>query len=146
MRRVNGKTYYTKPWFDSYRSMMDRCYRSKAANYSIYGGRGIKVCEEWKDIECFEKWVESSGYVPGMTIERINVNGDYTPENCKWATRMEQANNRRNTVYLTYKGKTKSMCDFARELGLNLSTVTNRYYRGMPVEKVLYRGDLRGKR
>lgn len=144
-RLVKGKSFYNKPWYASYHSMMDRCYREKSANYSYYGGRGIRVCGEWHNIENFEKWALSSGYAPGLWLDRVDVDGDYCPSNCKWATPMEQANNRRNTVYLTYCGETMSLSDWARAIGMNLSTVRNRYYRGLPVEKILNRGDLNVK-
>ena len=61
MRLIEGKTYYTKLWYGSYHSMMDRCYRKNAANYKDYGGRGIAVCEEWHDIRSFENWAETNG-------------------------------------------------------------------------------------
>lgn len=70
MRLIVGKTYYTKPWYNSWRGMMSRCYRKKDASYKSYGGRGIKVCEEWHDIRNFEKWVEENPYADAMTIDR----------------------------------------------------------------------------
>ena len=90
--RLTDKPYYKQPWYNSYRSMMDRCYRKGAANYRQYGGRGIEVCEEWQDIESFAIWCEASGYSNGLTIERIDVNGNYSPSNCKWATHKQIQN------------------------------------------------------
>jgi len=145
MRLVKGKTFYTKPWYASYHSMMDRCYREKSANFKYYGGRGIRVCEEWHNIENFEKWAESSGYSKGLWLDRIDVDGDYSPSNCKWATPYEQANNRRNTVYLTHNGVTMSLSNWAKETGISLSKVRNRYYRGFSVENILNEGDLHFK-
>lgn len=143
MRLIKGRSFYKEPWYGSYHSMMDRCYREKAKNYPQYGGRGITVCEEWHDIEAFEKWVKLSGFQSGMTLERKNVNGDYCQENCTWATKKEQANNRRNTMFIERNGERHSAGEWADIVGLSRSTITSRVYRGMPPEKVLARGDLR---
>lgn len=131
MRLVKGKTYYTKPWYPSWHAMIDRCTNPNVKNYPYYGGRGIKVCDEWNDIEKFELWVEMSGYKDGMTLDRINPNGDYCPENCRWATRKQQANNRRNTVRLTFLGEEHTISEWADILGINRSTLNNRYYRNV---------------
>lgn len=142
-RIVKGRTYYTKPWYGSYISMMKRCYYKPAANYYLYGGRGIKVCEEWHDITKFEEWVEKSGYRKGLSIDRINPNGDYTPENCRWVTPKEQANNRRNTRYLTVNGETRTITEWAEKTGINRSTINNRVWRGWSDEKALIKEDAR---
>ena len=75
--------------------MMQRCYNPKAANYDIYGGRGITVCEEWHDVLAFEKWAINSGYKKGLSIDRIDSNGNYEPSNCRWVTHKENCNNRK---------------------------------------------------
>lgn len=129
MRLVKGKTYYKKPWYPSWHGMMDRCDNPNVSNYQLYGGRGIKVCDEWHDIECFEKWVESSGWKKGLTLDRIDVDGDYCPQNCRWVTKFEQANNRRNTVLVTFLGEVHTLSEWAIILGVNQSTLKNRYYR-----------------
>lgn len=130
MRLIKGKTYYTKPWYPSWHSMLDRCENPNVENYPLYGGRGIKVCAEWHDIQEFEKWTEQTGYESGLTLDRIDVNGDYCPNNCRWATRKEQANNRRNTLYITFLGETHTLSEWAEMLGVNRSTLSSRYYRG----------------
>lgn len=129
MRLIEGKTYYTKPWYGSYRSMMDRCYRKTAWNYKDYGGRGITVCDEWHDICSFGKWAEENGYRKGLSIERIDTDGNYSPENCRWATQKEQCNNRRNTKYLTAFGETHTISEWSEKTGICRSTISNRIYR-----------------
>ena len=130
MRLIKGKTYYTKPWYNSYRCMMSRCYREKDVSYKYYGGRGIEVCEEWHDIQNFEKWVEENPFSKGMTLDRIDTDADYTPSNCRWATKAEQANNRRNTVTIEHNGEIHTLSEWAEIIGINESTLKNRYWRG----------------
>ena len=136
-RLIKGKSFYKKPWYGNYRSMMDRCYREKNCNYNRYGARGIRVCEEWHNIENFEKWVEENPYFEGATLDRINVDGDYEPSNCRWATMKEQCNNRSNTLYITYNGETHTISEWAEITGVNRSTLNNRYYKGWSIESML---------
>ena len=128
MRIAKDKTFYDKPWYSSYRSMMDRCYREKAANYQRYGGRGITVCDEWHNIDVFGKWAEENGFGTGLTLDRIDPNGNYEPSNCRWATRKQQANNRTNTVYVTIDGITKTLSEWAEFCGISRSTMSDRYF------------------
>ena len=96
-----------------------------------YGGRGIKVCDEWHDIQNFEKWVKDNPFFKGATLDRIDSNGDYEPSNCRWATMYEQDNNRRNTIKIEWNGETHTISQWAKITGLNRSTLNNRYYRGI---------------
>lgn len=130
MRHVKGRSFYKEPWYNSYRCMKSRCYRTKDHSYKYYGGRGIKVCKEWLNIENFEKWVSENPYFDGATLDRIDSNKDYSPDNCRWATMCEQDNNRRNTIIVTWNGETHSLSEWANITGINRSTLGNRYWRG----------------
>ena len=129
-RLIKGRTFYKEPWYNSYRAMHSRCYREKDASYKNYGGRGIKVCDEWHNISNFEKWVKENPYFEGATLDRIDSNGDYEPTNCRWATMYEQDNNRRNTVYVEWNRERHTISEWAKITELNRSTLKNRYFRG----------------
>lgn len=128
--RINGVALYKQPWYGSYRSMMERCYRKTAKNYKFYGGRGIEVCDEWHDPSIFGKWANESGYKKGLWLDRIDTNGNYCPENCRWATAKEQGNNTRSCRKITYKGKTKTMRGWEEEMGLSKGVIYWRLKHG----------------
>lgn len=96
--------------------MKNRCMNPNDTFYSKYGGRGIKVCNRWLD---YSNFISDMGRKPTSkhTLDRINNDGDYEPANCRWATPIEQANNKRNTKTVTYRGKTDTVANWARELG-----------------------------
>lgn len=130
LERNQSKTYHT------WSSMKRRCYNKKASNYDRYGGRGIQVCDRW--LNSFENFLEDMGEKPdGMTIERLKSNGNYAPENCKWADNIEQANNKSNNRILDFDGKSMTVAQWARELGLSYKTLSLRLLRGWSVEKTL---------
>lgn len=105
--------------------MKGRCLNPDDQKYADYGARGIKVCERWQS--GFETFLEDMGEAPdGKTIDRINNDGNYEPGNCRWATRKEQANNRRVTVMLTANGKTQCLSDWAKDTGLDIDLIRNR--------------------
>lgn len=111
----------------------------KSSDYHNYGGRGIAICDEWKnDFRSFYDWALANGYSHGLTIERKDNNGDYCPENCCWITRKEQNRNRRNVVMLTYNGETMSCAEWSRKMGLYPGTVNNRLHKGWSVEECLF--------
>lgn len=117
-----------------WKSMKGRCYNPNNKKYPIYGGRGIKVCAKW--LNSFEAFFEDMGEPPeDLTLDRIDVNGDYSPENCRWATLVEQANNRRDNVCYTYQGRTLTVAEWAREVGKAGSTIHSRLRRGWSFEK-----------
>lgn len=101
-----------------------RCYRKKDIGWKWYGEKGVKVCEEWKDnFRNFYEWAISHEYKEGLTIDRIDSNGNYSPDNCRWATMKEQQNNRKSNRKVTYKGETKTATQWAEQYGLSLSVV-----------------------
>ena len=102
-----------------WRAMLHRCYKETDEHYDYYGGRGIKVCDDWHDFEAFQKWALANGYADNLTIDRLDGNKDYYPDNCSWATMTVQNNHKSDTKWLTYKGKTQSLSDWCRELGLD---------------------------
>lgn len=114
--------------------MVDRCENENNQAFKHYGGRGISVCEEWHDTNTFFKWAMSYGYSDTLTIERINNNGNYEPTNCKWATRKEQLNNRRNNKRITINGKTQTLQQWSEELKIPRSTIQYRIDHGMSPE------------
>jgi hypothetical protein len=120
-----------------------RCFDQNYPEFQYYGGRGITVCDEWLEFEPFMKWANENGYNNTLSIDRIDYDGNYEPSNCKWATNEEQANNKSNNVKLEYNGKTLTLAQWARELGMERYVLANRYKRGYPVEKILYKGNLR---
>ena len=129
----HGMAY--EPIYRVWITMRSRCNNPNHVDYSRYGGRGIKVCEEWSNFEAFYAWAVANGYKPGVkskgcTLDRIDVNGNYCPENCRWADAREQANNRRNNRLVDIDGQTKTLTQWAREYGLNAGTVQSRYKRG----------------
>lgn len=107
--------------------MKTRCNNPKCDCYEDYGGRGISICKEWNDsFNEFRKWALSSGYEEGLSIDRVDVNGNYEPNNCRWATMIEQQNNRRSNQFLTMDGETHTIAEWARILGKNPNTVHKR--------------------
>lgn len=126
------------PWYNSYDSMMSRCYNPNAANYDNYGGRGIVVCDEWRhNPSAFGEWATSNGYKEGLTIERKDVNGNYCPENCCWVTRKAQANNRRSNTRLSLNGETHTISEWSEIAGISKITISSRLRLGWSVERAL---------
>lgn len=114
-----------------WRNIKDRCYNQKNKSYSFYGGRGIKMCDEWfSDFVSFYNWSYLNGYKEGLQIDRIDTNGDYSPENCRWVDKLVQANNTRRNVYVTINGETKSVPEWSRILGVNQRSVHTRISKG----------------
>lgn len=121
-----------------YRGMISRCYKKYSSSYERYGGRGITICQEWlDDFMNFYNWSMENGYQDGLSIDRIDSNGNYEPNNCRWSTSKEQANNTRATVFLTYKGETKSASEWSEITGIRRNTITRRKRDGWTDEECL---------
>lgn len=113
-----------------------RCLNSNNHAYKNYGGRGIKICDEWLDYASFYNWAMNNGYKDNLTIERIDNNGNYEPSNCTWIARGMQAYNRKTSFIVTYKGETKTLSEWASILKLSYPMLFNRLkYLGWSVEK-----------
>lgn len=124
------------PTFVSWTRMLQRCYNSKYNRFNDYGGRGITVCDRWRD--SFETFFKDMGERPrGLTLERIDNNGNYDPDNCRWATPKEQAENRRNNVWIEWQGETKTQADWARQLGVSNGFINYYLKRGIPFSDIV---------
>lgn len=137
-----------------YHDMKTRCYDINFKYYKNYGGRGITICDEWLNSEIinlganggrctkgwlsFKEWALSNGYTDKLSIDRVNNNKGYCPENCRWITNKEQSNNRRSNRLVTYKGKIKTLSEWCDEFKIDYDTVIarlNKYH--WPIEKAL---------
>lgn len=124
------------PIYKSWGGMIDRCRNPQHTFFNRYGGRGITVCERWRSFENFRDDMLESWF-PGATIERMDVNGNYEPSNCLWATKADQNRNRSNTVWLTHNGETRRIREWAAALGLTPHIIRNRLSSGLPIDEVL---------
>lgn len=132
----HAKVGFRTPEYTTWLHMRERCKNPKCKDYGRYGGRGISVCERWNS---FENFFSDMGDRPrGLTLERKDSNKNYTPENCKWASRAEQSKNKSSSKILTHNGKTQCASVWAEELGINRYTIYNRIGRyGWSIERAL---------
>lgn len=117
-----------------YRNMLNRCYWNKAKHFCDYGGRGITVCDEWlgdKGFENFLEWSRLNGYTDKLTIDRIDNNSGYSPDNCRWVDRYVQANNKRNTHYIRINGEVGTVANMARKYNISYWNVLHYSKGGM---------------
>lgn len=129
--KVNTKTYSIRA------DMIRRCYNIKNQNYEYYGGRGIRVCERW--LVSFENFLEDMGECPdGMSLDRIDVNGNYEPGNCRWATIREQRTNTRVNVFIEYEGVRLTLVEWSEKLKIKYSTLQSRHTKGWSPEECLF--------
>lgn len=113
--------------YEIWKSIKQRCLNTKNQSYHNYGGRGIKICNEWlNDYNIFYNWSMENGYKEGLTIDRIDVNGNYEPSNCRWVTRLIQCNNTRVNRYVTINNETKTLADWCRYYKISYSLVVQR--------------------
>lgn len=125
---------YHHPLYKKYYAIKSRCENMRDKDYKDYGGRGIKVI--WKSIESFVKDMEKN-YFKLASLDRINVNGNYCKENCRWITMIEQQKNKRTTVFLTYNNETLHLAEWARKSGLKKSTFSERYRKGWTIQQIM---------
>ena len=120
-------------------AMKRRCYKSSFTGYENYGGRGITVCGEWlNDYKSFKNWALKNGYKEGLEIDRIDVNGNYEPVNCRWVFKKIQNNNKRSSHFITFRSETKTAAEWATITGINYQTIMSRINKfNWPIEKAL---------
>lgn len=124
--------------YDTWNRMIHRCYNVDNHKYPRYGARGIVVCDEWKNnYNAFYKWAINNGFKVGLSIDRVNNNGNYEPNNCRWATRKQQMNNTSRNRYITHNNETHTLAEWCEKLGLNYSTVSVRLHRGKTISEAL---------
>jgi hypothetical protein len=133
MKRTHGLS--NTRLYKTYGNIRARCYNKNNPRYHNYGGRGIRMCDEWRNNpESFLFWAIDNGYKKGLSIERIDVNGDYCPENCRWISNNEQQLNRTNNRTISFLGQSKTLIEWSRDLSFNYKTVQKRLDSGMSVE------------
>lgn len=134
-RRIHGMSKTPIYWL--WMGMKERCRNPNHIVFKRYGANGIKVCERWKSFENF--YADMGDKPKGKTLDRVNNDGDYSPDNCKWSSYKEQANNRSNSISLELNGKRMSLLRWAEKIGIKPDTLYKRVDKGWPVEKVLSR-------
>lgn len=120
--------------------MKERCYNPGIESFANYGALGISVCEEWaKDYKCFRDWAYANGYEDSLTIDRIDVRGDYQPSNCRWVDRIAQANNKRTNIRIEWNGEIHTLAEWCRILNLPYKKTHARYrYYGWSVDDIFH--------
>lgn len=122
----NGDSVKHERLYDIWGAMFQRCTNPNSKGYQYYGGKGIKICDEWHDWERFKQWSLSNGYQDALTIDRIDTNGNYEPSNCRWVDTIVQANNKTTNKYITFNNKTQSLAEWCRELNLDYDRTKQR--------------------
>lgn len=123
--------------FKIWTSMRERCEREKHPHYNDYGGRGISVCEEWNAFETFRDWAFQNGYDDSLTIDRIDVDGNYEPSNCRWVTMKAQQNNKRNNHVIDFNGEKHTITEWSEITGIGKTTIKERLNMGWTIEETL---------
>lgn len=128
--------------------MKHRCYNTNAKTYKDYGGRGITICDEWvNDFQSFCDWSMEHGYSNILTIDRIDTNLGYSPDNCRWTTMKEQSNNTRKNINISYNGESRTLAEWSEKLNLNYNVVYGRIYKlGWTVERAFETPVMKRKR
>lgn len=134
---IHGETQKTR-LYNIWNNIKERCYGVNCKDYPDYGSRGISVCDEWRNnYLSFKQWAIENGYNDSMSIDRIDVNGDYEPSNCRWATNIVQANNKRNSRFVEFRGETHTLSEWSRIKHINVNTLYSRLTKGWGAEMAL---------
>jgi hypothetical protein len=128
----------THPIYATWLNMRQRCRNPNNTCFSYYGGRGITICDRWSRFENFLEDMGSS-WKPGLTIERINNDLGYSPSNCRWESRLVQANNSRKNIRFTFRGETLTLAQWAKKVNLPVVTIHERFHRGLDASRILSR-------
>lgn len=128
--------------YEIWHGMKRRCMQLSYQSYPRYGGRGITICDEWLDYAAFRNWAYTNGYdenadFGACTLDRIDVNGNYEPSNCRWANAYTQQNNKTSNINITYDGETHSLKEWSRIRGINYETLYSRYKRNWKIARML---------
>lgn len=129
-----------------WKGMRSRCNNQNGQKYKDYGGRGIAVCEEWSEYVNFKNWALSNGYKDNLTIDRIDVNGNYEPNNCRWSDSFTQMNNMRTNTHIKYNNETYTISELARKYNLKQGTLIRRLNLGWSIDNALNKPVRRGNR
>lgn len=137
LKHIKYGLHNSRLW-NIWRGIKRRCNMPSCSTYKNYGGRGIMICREWQDdFSNFEQWATAHGYNDNLSIDRIDVNGNYCPENCRWVTSKVQNNNRRNNHFIEYNGETKTTAQWEEFFSLPKGTITRRLRNGMTFEQTI---------
>lgn len=131
---VNGRRTHLA---NVYHNMKSRCDNPNSNIYKWYGARGIKVCPEWARFDAFAKWAMANGYNENLTIDRIDNDGDYCPENCRWSTLRDNCNNRHNNHRIVHDNETRTMQQWADQKNMNVVTLSGRLAKGWSAERAI---------
>lgn len=136
-RKTHGGWANNEKLYSVWHGMRKRCSNKNGHNYKDYGARGITVCDEWGDYSAFREWSLSHGYADGLSIDRIDVNGNYEPSNCRWTNNKVQQNNRRCCIYITYNDETHTLKEWSEIRGIKYQTLYQRYKLGWDTSRLL---------
>lgn len=137
---INNKGEFHRRLKPTWSGMIARCYRPKSTSYKNYGAKGITVCDEWHDYEVFKKWAIESGYNENLSLDRFpDGKGNYSPSNCRWATDIEQANNRSGNRFIEIDGQQKTIADWSRISGINQVRIARRIKLGWSNEDAVFK-------
>mgnify|MGYP003288865965 CR=1 FL=1 len=135
--KIHGETNKNSRLHRIWSNMNSRCKNPKNNRFHDYGGRGITVCDEWHDYLTFKQWAMANGYEDHLTIDRIDNDKGYSPNNCRWVNRFVQQNNMRTNTTIEYRGEKHTLAEWSRIFDIPYHTLVTRYTRGWTVERLL---------